>query len=81
MLHYDNAPCQIALSITEFLTSKYISVAPQLPYLPNFRPCIFFIFPKLKNVLKGRHFKNLENNQKSVMGILKTIPVEDFQRC
>ena len=40
-----------------------------------------FLFPKLKNVLKGRHVGTLENNQKSVTDMLKTIQVEDFQRC
>ena len=39
------------------------------------------IFPKLKNVLKGRHFGTIENIQKSVSDMLKTIPVEDFQHC
>ena len=39
------------------------------------------LFPKLKNVIKGRHFGTLENIQKSVTDMLKTIPFEDFQRC
>ena len=41
----------------------------------------FFVFPKLKYVLKGHHFGTLENIQNSVTDMLKTIPVEDFQRC
>jgi transposase len=81
MLHHDNAPCHTALSIIEFLTSKGIPVVPQPPYSPDLSPCDIFLFPKLKNVLKGRHFGTLENIQKSVTDMLKTIPVEDFQRC
>ena len=46
-----------------------------------FRKRQIVLFPKLKNVLKGRHFRILENIQKSVMNMLKTIPVEDFQHC
>ena len=38
-------------------------------------------FVSKKNVLKGRQFGTLENIQKSVTDMLKTIPVEDFQRC
>ena len=38
-----------------------------------------FVPPGLKNVLKGCHFGALENIQKSVMDMLKTIPVEDLQ--
>ena len=41
----------------------------------------FLNLKELKNVLKGRHFETLENIQKSVTDMLKTIPVEDFQRC
>ena len=48
---------------------------------PDLNPCDYFIFPKLKNVLKERHFGALENVQKSVTDMLKTIPVEDFQGC
>lgn len=77
----DNAPCHTAFSIAEFLTSKGIPVVPQPPYSPDLSPCDFFLFPTLKNVLKGRHFGTLENIQKSVTDMLKTISVEDFQRC
>lgn len=81
MLHHDNAPCHTAISIREFLNSKRITVVPQPPYSPDLSPCDFFLFPKLKHVLKGRHFGTLENIQKTVTDQLKAIPIEDFQRC
>ena len=76
MLHHDNAQCHTALSVTEFWTSKSIPVVPQ-------PPCDFFLFHKLKNVLNGRNFRTLENIQKSVMNMLKTILVEEqrLHRC
>ena len=78
MLHHNNAQCHTALSITELLTSKGIPVVPQSPYSPNFSPCDLFLFPKLKNILKGRQFETSENIQKSVTDMLKTVLVEDF---
>ncbi|GFW71315.1 hypothetical protein TNCV_537331 [Trichonephila clavipes] len=51
------------------------------PYLSNLANGDFSFFLKLKNVLKGRHLGTLENIQKSVTDMLKTIPVEDFQSC
>ena len=81
MPHHNNTAYHTALSVTEVLTSKGIPVVPQPTYISDLRPCEFFIFPKLKNVLKGRHLGTLENNQKSLTGMMKTIPVEDFQRC
>src|SRR6201996_7731776 len=56
-------------------------VVPKPPYSPVLSPCDFFLFPKLKNVLKGRHFGTVENIQKNVTDMLKAIPVEAFQRC
>ena len=68
-------------SINEFLAEKSIPVVPQPPYLPDLSPCDFFLFPWLKNHLKGRHFGTLDNIQKSVTDKLKGIPAEAFQRC
>ena len=56
MLHHNNASCHTAVSINEFLTEKSIPVVPQPPCLPDLSPYDFFLFPRLKNHLKGRHF-------------------------
>ena len=80
MLHHNNAPCHTALSVTEFLPQKAFLWFPS-PFSPDLSPRDFFLLPKLKNVLKGRHFGTLEKIQESVMDMLKTTPVEDFQRC
>ena len=56
MLHHDNAPCHTAISVNKVLAKKGISVVPQPPYWPDLSPCDFFLFPKLKFHLKGRHF-------------------------
>lgn len=61
MLHYDNAPYHTALSVTEFLTSGGIPVLPQPPLVADVSLCDFFLIPKLKDVLKRRHFGTLEN--------------------
>ena len=81
MLHHDNAPCHTAISVIEFLAKKGIPVVPQPPYSPDLSPCDFFLFPKLKFYLRGRHFGTLENIEKAVTDQLKAIPVNDYQRC
>jgi hypothetical protein len=50
-------------------------------YIPDLSPCDFFLFPRLKNQLKGRHFSTLDNIQKSVTHHLEDIPAEVFQHC
>jgi len=80
MLHH-NTPCHTAVSINEFLAEKSIPVVPQPPYSPDLSPCDLFLFPRLKNHSKGRHFGTLDNIQKSVTDELKGIPAEAFQYC
>ena len=44
-------------------------------------PVTSFLFPRLKNHFKGRHFDILGNIQKSVTDELTGIPTEAFQHC
>jgi hypothetical protein len=54
-------------------------VVPQSPYSPDLSPCDFFLFPRLKNHLKVRHFGTLDNIQKSLTD--KSIQAETFKHC
>ena len=38
MLHHDNVPCHMAISVIEFLAKKGIPVVPQSPYFPGLSP-------------------------------------------
>jgi len=53
LFHHDNAPAHNALSIQEFLAKNNITVLKQPPDLA---PCEFFLFPKLKEFMKGNKF-------------------------
>ena len=49
MLHHDNAACNTAVSINEFLAEKSIPVVLlQPPYSPDLSPSDFFLFPGSK---------------------------------
>ena len=78
MLHHDNAPCHTAVSINEFVVEKKRSCGSSAPHSPDLSPCDFFLFPRLKNHLKGRNFGTMDNIQKSVNDELKP---EAFQHC
>ena len=60
---------------------KKHSCGSSAPYSTDLSPCDFFLFPRLKNHLKGRHFGTLDNIQKSVTDEMKGIPAEAFQYC
>ncbi|UYV78198.1 hypothetical protein LAZ67_16000437 [Cordylochernes scorpioides] len=44
-------------------------------------PNIFFLFPKLKAVLKGRHFDTREDIIEKSLLALKSIPKEAYKNC
>ena len=52
ILHQDNAPAHNALSVKQFLANKNITVLKHPPYSPDLTPCDFYLFPKIKSVLK-----------------------------
>ncbi|GFU56385.1 putative transposase [Trichonephila clavipes] len=65
----------------QIVACQNIPVAPQPPYSPGLSPSDFFLFPKLKNHLKGHHFGTLENIQTTVTDQLKAIPISEFHQC
>ena len=81
LLHHDNAPAHNALSIRQFLAENNIAVLEQPPYSPDLAPCDFFLFPKLKGVIKGTRFQDSKAITTAVTKELRTIPMESFQKC
>jgi hypothetical protein len=61
--------------VTQFLAGKGISAMDHLPYSPDLAPADFWLFPKLKIVLKGKHFLNAKDIKSSVNKMLTDIPV------
>jgi len=81
LLHHDNTPAHNALIIREFLAKNNIAVLEQPPYSPNLDPCDFFLFPKLKEVIKGTRFKDSEAIKTAMTRELRAILEESFQEC
>jgi hypothetical protein len=47
-----------AHSVREFLATKQIPMLEHPTYSSDVIPNHFFLFPKIKEILKGRHFEN-----------------------
>ena len=52
----------------------------QPPYSLDLAPCDFFLFPKLKGIIKGTHFEGVEAIKRAVTTELRGIPEESFQQ-
>ena len=48
---------------------------------PNLGQCDFFLFPKIKFVLKGTHFSDIGSIKMAATTELKKIPENAFQEC
>ena len=66
-MHHDNAQAHLLLLVRNFLAKNEMNVVPQPPYSPDLAPADFFLFPKLKSTLKGRHFDTFDEIQKNLM--------------
>ena len=81
LLHHDNTPAHNALGIREFLAKNNNAVLEQPPYSPDLTPCDFFLFPKLKEVIKGTRFQDSDAIKTAVTRELQAIPGKPFQEC
>jgi len=68
-------------SIEEFLATKQITVLEHPAYSPDPFPNYFFLFPKIKEILKGRHFDDIDDIRINTTAALKAIPQNHFQNC
>jgi hypothetical protein len=81
IVHHDNAPAHTALSMMEFLAIKKITVLEHRPSLPDLAPNDFFLFPKIKEILRGRHFDDIDDIRSNTTSDLKAIPQNQFRNC
>jgi hypothetical protein len=67
--------------VREFLATKQITTLEHPAYSPDLAPSDFFLFPKIKEILKGRHFHGIYNNRIYTTAALKAISQNPFQNC
>jgi len=77
-LFHDNAPSHNAAIVKKFLANKNVAVLHHPPYSPDLAPADYFLFPKFKFPLKGRHFQTVEEIQCAVTRELNNISKTDF---
>jgi len=65
----------------ECLAAKQITVLEHPAYSPDLAPIDFFLFPKINEILKGRHFDDTDDIRSNTTAALKVIPQNQFQNC
>ena len=64
-----------------FLVKNKTVIMPQPQYSPDLASADFFLFPKLKTPLKGKHFATIEEIKERSKQELLAIPENTFQKC
>jgi transposase len=67
--------------VWESLATKQITVLEHPAYSPDLAPSDFFLLPKIKEILKGRHFDDIDDIRSNTTAALKAIPRNQFQNC
>ena len=65
----------------EFFATNQITMLEHPAYSPDLAPSDFFLFPKIKAILKGRHFDDVDDIRSNTTAALKAIPQNQFQNC
>ncbi|GFU10947.1 mariner Mos1 transposase [Trichonephila clavipes] len=81
MLHHDGAPVHTANLQQQFLTKHGTIQVAHPPYSPDMSPPDFFLFPKIKNTLKGHRFQDIKTMKQNLTQQLQAIPKSEFQKC
>ncbi|GFX69229.1 HTH_48 domain-containing protein [Trichonephila clavipes] len=77
-LNHNNVPSHTCYVVTEHLTKNGTVTIPQPPYSPDLAPADFFLFPKGKTALRGRHHGTLVDVKRACTHALKDDSVGDF---
>ena len=55
-----------------------IKSVPHPPYSPDLAPCDFWLFPKLKENLRGCRYETIEETKEAVTKVIDMLTQEDF---
>ena len=55
-----------------------IKTLPQPPYRPDLTPCDFWLFPKLKENLRGCRYEKIEEMKEPVTKVIDLLTQEEF---
>ena len=81
ILDHDIAPAHDVLRVCEFLAKNSITKMDHPPYSLELAPCDFWLFPKLKNAVKGQRFADFSDIQRNAKTLLQGILENDFEDC
>ena len=62
--HRDNAPVHNSIFVTDYLTKMGIKTVSHPPYSRDLAPCDFWLFPKLREKLRGCRYETIGGDER-----------------
>jgi hypothetical protein len=75
---YNNAPAHTVMSVREVYATTLIIVLEHHAYSPDLARGTFFLFTKIKEILKGGNFDDIDDIRNNTAAALKAIPQNQF---
>ena len=69
----DNSPVHNSILVTDYLTKMGIKTVPHPSYSPDLVLCDFWLFPKLKEKLRGCRHEKIEEMKEAVTKVIGTL--------
>jgi histone-lysine N-methyltransferase SETMAR len=79
ILHQDNAPSHTASGALETVKNLGFELLEHAPYSPDLAPCDFYLFPKLKEALRGVHYSTDSELMQATMKEIRKLSQDGFE--
>lgn len=79
--HQVNAPAHRSKHTTHHIDSIGIQKLPAPPYSPDLAPCDFWLFPRIKNKLRGIKFESIDAVKNAWKKELSSLQPSNFKVC
>ena len=80
-LHHDNASSHTAKLTRAYLESTEIDVLDTPPYSPDLAPCDFWLFPKVKDSLRGKRYDDEDAAFAAFEERVMALTPDDWKGC
>ncbi|GBO99042.1 Histone-lysine N-methyltransferase SETMAR [Eumeta japonica] len=81
IIQHDNTNYHTSVETTRFLESQKIGLTGRLPYSSNLTPKAFYLFPSVKNELRGQRFLSREEAVDAFKMQVLEIPQSEWKKC
>lgn len=81
ILHHDNASSHTSAQTSDYLSSENIELMGHPPYSPDLAPNDFYLFPTIKNKMRGHRFSTPEEAVEAFKSHVLEVPQSEWKKC